>query len=119
MSTLTTELFDIQELTPNDVAFVLNDYRVIDVRSAREFEGPLGHLTCAESIPVSQVPKKLWYWDRDKPLLVVCHSGTRSERVCKILVTAGFTKVANLTGGMLAWNDACGFAADCVGGEPQ
>ena len=33
----------------------LGDYRLIDVREAEEFDGPLGHLEQAELLPLSQV----------------------------------------------------------------
>jgi rhodanese-related sulfurtransferase len=110
MSLVENKLFDYQDLTPDKVAFILHEYRVIDVREPEEFGGPTGHLKCAESIPMATIPRKLWYWDRALPLLVICQSGKRSEYVCKQLVTAGFTKISNLKGGMLAWNEACGFA---------
>ena len=109
--------FDFVETTPQEIAFKLDTFRVIDVREPEEFDGPLGHLASAESIPVSSVARKIWHWNKTEPVLVVCRSGKRSEAVCKQLVTASFTHVTNLTGGMLAWNEGCNYTNDCCGGE--
>ena len=43
---------------------------------------------------------------KDAPIIVYCRSGGRSSMVCKHLVSAGFTNVTNLAGGMTAWNQA-------------
>jgi rhodanese-related sulfurtransferase len=43
-------------------------------------------------------------WKNDE-VIVYCRSGNRSGQASLILETAGFSKVRNLTGGMLAWQD--------------
>jgi rhodanese-related sulfurtransferase len=45
-------------------------------------------------------------WRRDEELLLVCRSGGRSGQVAQALARAGFSKVMNLAGGMVAWNAA-------------
>jgi rhodanese-related sulfurtransferase len=42
---------------------------------------------------------------KDEEVIVYCRSGNRSGQASLILETVGFTKVTNLTGGMLAWQD--------------
>jgi rhodanese-related sulfurtransferase len=42
---------------------------------------------------------------RTKEVIVYCRSGNRSGQACLILEQLGFANVANLTGGMLAWQD--------------
>jgi rhodanese-related sulfurtransferase len=37
---------------------------------------------------------------------MICRSGARSAQACRSLVALGFTRVMNLRGGMLAWNQA-------------
>ena len=49
--------------------------------------------------------------DRQRPVVAVCRSGTRSAQACVLLTRAGFTQVANLAGGMLRWR-AQGHAVD-------
>ena len=40
---------------------------------------------------------------KDRPVVAVCRAGGRSAQATVILLQAGFTDVANLTGGMLRW----------------
>ncbi len=91
--------------------------QLVDVREAEEFDGVLGHIASARLIPLGELPARLGDLDRGKPIVTVCRSGSRSARAAVILEQAGFTKVANLSGGMLRWRllrlptDAAGSAA--------
>ena len=40
---------------------------------------------------------------RDRPVVVLCRSGSRSEEASRILIEAGHPDVRNLAGGVLAW----------------
>jgi rhodanese-related sulfurtransferase len=51
---------------------------------------------------------------RESPVVTVCRAGSRSAQAYNILRQAGFTRLANLTGGMLRWR-AEGLAV--TGGE--
>ena len=44
--------------------------------------------------------------DRDVPYLLYCRSGNRSGQTIELMEQLGFTDVANLDGGILAWDDA-------------
>ncbi len=80
--------------------------RVVDVREPAEFDGELGHIDGAELLPLPRLRGALAGWDRGAPLVTVCRSGGRSAQAALILETAGFTRVANLSGGMIAWRAA-------------
>ncbi|MGE4658599.1 MAG: rhodanese-like domain-containing protein [Gammaproteobacteria bacterium] len=75
---------------------------LLDVREAAELE--LASLPTANHIPMNQVPQRLDELDVNKPIVVMCHSGVRSYRVAEFLVTRGFKKVFNLSGGIDAWS---------------
>lgn len=81
---------------------------VVDVREPEEFVGELGHIEGALPIPLDtlqkRLPKLTGYVDRD--LVLVCRAGARSASACAMLRQAGFPKVENLEGGMLAWVEA-------------
>ncbi len=94
------------EITPAQAAAALPQYRVIDVREPDEWVGPLGHIGAAELVPLATVTEAAAGWDRNQNLLVVCKSGGRSARACGALAQMGFTRVTNLGGGMMGWNDA-------------
>jgi sulfur dioxygenase len=82
------------------------DVRLIDVREPPEFDGELGHIEGAELLPLGDLRAVLAPWNRDASLVLVCRSGARSAQAALILEAAGFTRVANLAGGMIAWRGA-------------
>ena len=54
-------------------------------------------------IPMRDVPARLGELNMDKPIVVACHSGGRSQMVGEFLVDNNFDDVYNLTGGILHW----------------
>jgi adenylyltransferase/sulfurtransferase len=50
-----------------------------------------------------QAPRRLV--DKDRPIVVYCHHGMRSQRACDWLRRAGYQNVFNLIGGIDAWAD--------------
>ncbi len=42
---------------------------------------------------------------KNKEVILYCRSGNRSAQAALILERAGFTDIANLTGGMLSWQE--------------
>ena len=79
--------------------------RVVDVRSAEEFNGSLGHIDGAELVPLQELEKNAATWARDDRIAVVCRSGGRAGKAARILENLGFTHVVSLAGGMRAWNE--------------
>lgn len=81
---------------------------VVDVREPEEFVGELGHIEGAILVPMDalerRLPKLAGYVDRE--IVVVCRAGARSASAAAMLQRAGFARVANLSGGMLAWVEA-------------
>lgn len=79
---------------------------VLDVRSAEEFAG--GHIAQAINIPVGELAMRLGELKKyqEKPLLVNCQAGMRSEKACAILAKSEFKQLYNLTGGINGWAQA-------------
>lgn len=77
--------------------------QIVDVREPSEFHGPLGHIPQAILMPLGGLKDGLAALDRERPVVAVCRSGSRSARAVAILQQAGFSQVANLAGGMLRW----------------
>ena len=81
--------------------------QVLDVRTKEEFAE--GHLAKAILIPWTdkdfavRAAKEL---DPRKPVLVYCRGGGRSAEAAAALVKLGFTEVRDLTGGIVAWQQA-------------
>ena len=76
--------------------------QLIDVREPYEYQiAQIG----GKLIPQNDVPNRLAEIDRDREVVVHCRSGARSQRIAEFLVQAGYPKVVNLAGGILAWSD--------------
>jgi glyoxylase-like metal-dependent hydrolase (beta-lactamase superfamily II)/rhodanese-related sulfurtransferase len=93
----------LSEIPPEWVARHRNDVRVLDVRSAAEYDGELGHLEGAQLIPLDELRTRTAEVCADKPVVVVCQTGKRSGLGTLILGKAGVARTANLAGGMVRW----------------
>jgi len=82
------------------------DALVVDVREANEFAS--GHVLGAKNMPLAkldasgaELAKK-----KERPVIVYCDGGERSAKALAALKKHGFTRVANLSGGLAAWQQA-------------
>jgi rhodanese-related sulfurtransferase len=55
-------------------------------------------------IPMNDVPARLAELGPDRPVACLCHHGGRSQRVAMFLEQQGYTRVANIAGGIDAWS---------------
>ena len=93
----------LPELSPAWVAAHQGDFTVLDVRSAEEFNGPDGRVAGSLLIPLPELESRSGELPPDRPLVVVCHSGSRSALATQQLLKAGRQQVANLRGGLSRW----------------
>ncbi len=97
----------IWEIAPDGLAELMArdaaKAQVVDVREAGEYVDALGHIAGARPIPLAELEARRAELDRERPVVTVCRSGTRSAQACVLLARAGFPQVANLAGGMLRW----------------
>ena len=77
-------------------------FTLLDVREDDELA--TAAVDFAVHVPMNSVPERLGELPEGKPIVVMCHGGTRSDRVAKYLRERGFTDVANLEGGIDAWS---------------
>jgi rhodanese-related sulfurtransferase len=75
---------------------------LLDVREP--FERDLARIDPSVHIPMQEVPARLAEIPRDLPVIVYCHTGTRSAMVAGFLEREGYRHVANLNGGIDAWS---------------
>src|SRR5436853_4013037 len=78
------------------------DVFVLDVREPHEYQicNIGGYL-----IPLGDLPKRVHELDSSREIVAHCRSGKRSAEAVAFLQQAGFKKVKNLAGGILAWSD--------------
>ena len=100
---LTYTFAGILEVQPQWLEEHLRSVQIVDVREAAEFNGALGHVPGAMLMPLGSLTQRAGELAKDKPIVTVCRSGARSAQATVLLGKAGFTQVANLSGGMLRW----------------
>jgi rhodanese-related sulfurtransferase len=76
-----------------------NDAVIVDVREPHEWEQ--GSLPGAELIRLGMLPGHLDAFDRDRAILFICRTGNRSGLAARYFAMNGFTRAANLTGGLV------------------
>jgi sulfur-carrier protein adenylyltransferase/sulfurtransferase len=95
----------VPEITPRDLKSRLDrgdDLFILDVREPHEFQicNLNGHL-----IPLGELPRRVHELDSSREIVAHCRSGKRSAEAVDFLRKAGFRKILNLKGGILAWSD--------------
>jgi len=95
----------VPEITPKELKARLDrgdDLFILDVREPHEYQicqiG--GHL-----IPLGDLPRRVSELDSSREIVAHCRSGKRSADAVAFLKQAGFKKIWNLKGGILAWSD--------------
>ena len=95
-------------------AEVPDDASLLDVREHDEWDA--GHVPGALHIPLGELGARYTEIERDRPLFVICRSGSRSAHAAHALAGAGWD-ARNVAGGMQAW-EAAGRPMDSDSGTP-
>jgi len=95
----------VPEITPRELKARLDrgdDLFVLDVREPHEYQicNLGGYL-----IPLGDLSRRASELDSSREIVAHCRSGKRSAEAAEFLRKAGFRKVTNLKGGILAWSD--------------
>lgn len=95
----------IPEITPRELKTRLDrgdDLFILDVREPHEYQ--ICNLN-GTLIPLGDLPKRVSELDSSREIVAHCRSGKRSADAVEFLQKAGFKKIWNLKGGILAWSD--------------
>ena len=95
----------VPEIAPAELKQQLDrgeDLFILDVREPHEYQicNLDGYL-----IPLNDLPRRVHELDSAHEIVVHCRSGQRSAKAVLFLQQAGFAKVKNLAGGILAWSE--------------
>ena len=95
----------VPEITPRELKARLDhgdEVFILDVREPHEYQicNLRGHL-----IPLGDLPRRVHELDSSREIVAHCRSGKRSAEAVDLLRKAGFRKIWNLKGGILAWSD--------------
>ena len=96
---------NVPEITARELKARLDrgdDLYVLDVREPHEYQicNIKGHL-----LPLGELPRRVHELDSSREIVAHCRSGKRSAEAVDFLRKAGFRKIHNLKGGILAWSD--------------
>jgi len=99
------QITTVPEIRPEELKSKLDagdDVFILDVREPHEYQicNLGGYL-----IPLGDLPARMNELDSSREIVAHCRSGARSAKAVTLLRQAGFTKVKNLAGGILAWSD--------------
>jgi molybdopterin/thiamine biosynthesis adenylyltransferase/rhodanese-related sulfurtransferase len=95
----------VPEISPRELKARLDrgdDLYILDVREPHEYQicNIKGHL-----LPLGELPRRVHELDSSREIVAHCRSGKRSAEAVDFLRKAGFRKIHNLKGGILAWSD--------------
>ena len=95
----------VPEIAPRELKARLDrgdDLFILDVREPHEYQicSLGGHL-----IPLGDLSRRASEMDSSREIVAHCRTGKRSAEAVEFLRKAGFRKVLNLKGGILAWSD--------------
>lgn len=92
--------FELQNLLKHSV-----DLLILDVRE--NFELDICNFDNALHIPMMQIPLAISQIPQDKPVVVTCHLGIRSQMTVNFLKEKGFENIHDLIGGIDHWAKNC------------
>lgn len=97
---------NIASITPGEAAKMFSEQKAIIVDVREDDEWKVQHIAGAIHIPLAQVENRLGELSqyKDSTVIMQCRSGKRSAKAAGTLLAAGFTKVYNLDGGIIAWD---------------
>ena len=96
----------VPEISVHELKRKMNEsetFELIDVREPFEYE--IARIDTAKLIPLGEIAAQADQLQREKPIVIHCHSGRRSAQAVRLLQQRGFTNVYNLEGGIDAWSD--------------
>jgi rhodanese-related sulfurtransferase len=95
-----------KELSPRELVSRWPDHssslQLLDVREPAEIA--VARVAGAVCIPMREIPARLGEIMGDRPVVVICHKGSRSRQVAAYLLANGYGEVFNLAGGIDAWS---------------
>lgn len=98
----------IDSISPKEASVMTSEQKavIIDVREDSEWNEQ--HIPGAIHIPLAQLNDRLLELEQYKqsPVITQCKAGGRSAKAFDVLKLAGFSKVYNMDGGIMAWEKA-------------
>ena len=98
--------YSISDISPRQLADRIargEDIQLIDVREKWEWD--ISRIPGATLIPLSTLAEAAASLDRNRETVLYCKVGVRSLHAAEDLADLGFTKLTNLSGGIIRWSE--------------
>ncbi len=95
---------DVEDVSPKTAFEIVRNgthAQFIDVREPWEYRQ--AHPPGVTLIPLRELPQRLEELDPERPVVIICNSGNRSQTAAGILGQNGFQKVYNVLDGIIGW----------------
>jgi rhodanese-related sulfurtransferase len=82
---------------------IKNEVQLVDVRTADEYKR--GFIGQAQNVDVNSnsFEQEISKLDKNKPVYIYCHSGSRSQKAARKMTELGFKEIIDLEGGYMNW----------------
>lgn len=98
----------VVNVTPTEAVLLMSRSKtlILDIRDEAEFA--VGHIQGAKNIPLAELETRMKEIEKqkNKPVLVNCQKGMRTNKACQLLSQHAFTQLHQLTGGLDKWKEA-------------
>lgn len=94
----------VRGLTPAEAKALLSrnhNVFLLDVRTREEYQK--AHLHGSVLIPLDELPQKMREVPTNRPIVVYCAVGARSQQAADFLATRGFREIYNIKEGLVGW----------------
>lgn len=93
----------VQQLRAPELRELLQNKEIqfVDVRPPAKYQQ--FHIFGFDNIPLKEIRKAAKHLSKDKKVVFICQTGTKGNEACKRLKRRGFKNLANVQGGLSAW----------------
>ena len=107
-ATASADTDKVESISPKEASTMYAGKKAVIVDVREDSEWSEQHIPGAIHIPLAQLNERLSELKqyKDSPVITQCRSGRRSAQAFDVLKSAGFSKVYNMDGGIMAWDKA-------------
>lgn len=90
----------VMHISTDDLKKMLRNskYQFVDVRTPMEFQA--NHINGFKNIPLHQLRQRHGELKKERPVVLICATGARSNQAALMLKRLGFSDVINVRGGI-------------------
>ena len=96
------EIIDISSKEASEILLENKELKLLDLRTNEERNlATIKDSIMLDSILAQEILEK---WEKNKPIMLICHTGTRSKQAADYFVSQGFQNVYNIYDGIDGWS---------------